>query len=94
MQNSQDGQQDNGQSNRKLSEEEIEVAIILHNLSEIKKLIGIMNTSFNTIVEHIEKHERDGFEGEIFAYRACKETIECVIKGAAITLSKLNKYEF
>jgi hypothetical protein len=65
MQNSQDGQQGN-----KLSEEEIEDAIILHNLHEIKKLLGIMDTSLNTIVEHIEEHERDDLEGEIFAHRA------------------------
>jgi hypothetical protein len=82
-------QQNNEQPENKLSEEEIEGAIILHNLSEIKKLICMMNTSFNTIVEHVEEHERDGFEGEIFAHRACKETIEYVIKGVAFTLCKL-----
>jgi hypothetical protein len=46
-------QQDNKQPKNKLTEEEIEVAIILHNLSEIKKSIGIMNILFNIIVEGV-----------------------------------------
>jgi hypothetical protein len=68
------------QQNNKLSDEELEGAIILHNQSEIKKLVGMMETSFNTILEHIEEQKREDLEGEIFAHRAFKETIEYVIK--------------
>jgi hypothetical protein len=101
MCDSQASQQDNEQSNS-ISDEESEGAVILHNLSEIKKLVGIMNNSLNTIVEHIDEQKREDLEAEIFAHRACKDAIEYVIKGVAFTLcklpykfpSELDKYKF